>query len=79
VPQLLETVLLASLGFQELTLIVSLFLYHGSLGDDSHVHQCVEVWVDAWGKQLLKFCIQTLSDHILLLFVLVYFLRCIAS
>ena len=47
----LETLLLLSLVLHELAFVVLPFFCLGSLGEDSHVHECVEVRVDLWGKQ----------------------------
>ena len=75
----MEAVLLAGLTFQELTLIFPPFFSFGPFCEDGHVHQSIEVWVYLRGKQGSEFLDQSLLEHVLLLFILIYFFGCIAG
>ena len=75
----LETVLMAGLTFQELTLVFLPFFSFGPFCENGLVHQSVEVRVDLRGKQGPEFWVQSLFQHVLLLFIIVHFLWCISG
>src|SRR6185503_11775098 len=76
---LLETILLACLALQKLALVILSLIDLGPLCEDCLVHQGVEIRVDLRGEQSPEFWVQSLFEHILLLFVIVHFFRCVAS
>ena len=75
----LEAVLLAGLAFQELALVILPFFSFGPFYENGLVHQSIEVRVYLRGKQGPEFWVQSLLEHVLLLFILVHFLWCIAG
>jgi len=79
IPWFLEAVLLAGLAFQKLALVIRLFIRFGTFCENGLVHQSVEVRVDLRGKKGLEFGVQSLLEHVLLLFIIVHFLWCISG
>ena len=71
--------MLAGLAFQKLALVILPFFSFGPLCENSLVHQSVEVRVDLRGKQGSEFWVQSLLEHVLLLFIIVHFLWCISG
>ena len=69
----------AGLTFQELTLIFPPFFSFGPFCEDGHVHPSIEVGVYLRGQQGSEFWGQSLLEHVLLLFILIYFFWCIAG
>jgi hypothetical protein len=63
----------------ELALVFLLLFCPGSLCEDGHVHEGVEIRVDLRGKQSPQLRSLTLLEHLLLLGLLVHFLRGITS
>jgi hypothetical protein len=55
VPQLLESVLLAGLTFQEFAFVILPLFGFGPFRKDSLVHQGIKVRIDLWGKQGSEF------------------------
>src|SRR6185437_14067836 len=64
----LKAVLLAGHAFQKLALVILPFFSFGPFCENGLVHQSVEVRVDLRGKQGPEFCVQSLLEHVLLLF-----------
>ena len=71
--------MLAGLAFQKLVLVILPFFHFGPFYENGLVHQSVEVRVDLRGKQGSEFWGQSLLQHVLLLFILVYFFWCVAG
>ena len=69
----LGTFLLLSLVLHEFALVFFLLFCPGSLCEDGHVHEGVEIRIDLRGKQSPQFRSQALLEHVLLLRVLVHF------
>ena len=65
----LEAILLAGLAFQKLVLVIHPFFSFGPFCKNGLVHQSV-----LRGKQGPEFWVQSLLEHVLLLFIIVHFL-----
>jgi hypothetical protein len=75
----LGALLLLSLVLHEFALVFLLLFCPGSLCEDGHVHEGVEIQVDLRGKTSPQLRSQTLLEHLLLLGVLVHFFWGISS
>jgi hypothetical protein len=75
----LGALLLLSLVLHELALVFLLLFCPGSLCEDGHVHEGVEIRVDLRGKQSPQLRSQALLEHLLLFGALVHFFRGISS
>ena len=71
--------MLAGLAFQKLVFVILPFFRFGPFCENGLVHQSVEVRVDLRGKQGPEFWVQSLLEHVLLLFIIVHFLWCISG
>src|SRR6185295_18200587 len=75
----LEAILLVRLAFQKLALVIFPFINFGSFCKNRLVHQCIEIRIDLRGKQGPEFRVQSLFEHVLLLFIIVHFFWCISG
>ena len=75
----LEAILLTGLAFQKLALVILPFFNFGSFYKNRLVHQCIEIRVDLRGKQGPEFWVQSLLEHVLLLFIIIHFFWCISG